>query len=197
MMERIKNIVFDWGGVLINLDKNRCVKAFDEIGAHHISSYVDECRQEDLFHELEIGKITVPQFCDEVRRQCPGCVATDEDICRAWGQLLTGIPAYRIEKLRELRSRYRLFLLSNTNVIHWKKWDHLLEGCFEKMFLSYEMHLVKPDKEIFEEVLRQTGIRREETLFLDDSANNCAGAASVGIQTCHVKAGDDWLHLPL
>lgn len=195
-MQDIKNIVFDWGGVLINLDKVRCVKAFDKIGAHNISSYVDECRQEDLFHELEIGKITIPQFCDEVRRQCPECVATDEEICWAWGELLTGIPAYRVEKLRSLRSKYRLFLLSNTNAIHWEEWDHLLEGCFEKIFLSYEMHLVKPDMEIFNEVLRQTDILPEETLFIDDSANNCAGAASVGIHTYHVKEGDEWLGLP-
>lgn len=195
-MQGIKNIVFDWGGVMINLDKVRCVKAFDKIGAHHISSYVDECRQEDLFHDLEMGSITVPQFCDEVRRQCPECVATDEEICWAWGELLTGIPEYRVEKLRTLKSKYRLFLLSNTNVIHWEPYAHRLEGCFEKMFLSYEMHLVKPDAEIFREVLRQTGIRAEETLFIDDSANNCAGAAALGIHTHHVKVSDDWLELP-
>ncbi|MBP3828084.1 MAG: HAD family phosphatase [Prevotella sp.] len=195
-MQGIKNIVFDWGGVMINLDKVRCVNAFDKIGAHHISSYVDECRQEDLFHDLEMGSITVPQFCDEVRRQCPECVATDEEICWAWGELLTGIPEYRVEKLRTLKSKYRLFLLSNTNVIHWEPFAHRLEGCFEKMFLSYEMHLVKPDAEIFREVLRQTGIRAEETLFIDDSANNCAGAASLGIHTHQVKVSDDWLELP-
>lgn len=195
-MQGIKNIVFDWGGVMINLDKVRCVKAFDKIGAHHISSYVDECRQEDLFHDLEMGSITVPQFCDEVRRQCPECAATDEEICWAWGELLTGIPEYRVEKLRTLKSKYRLFLLSNTNVIHWEPYAHRLEGCFEKMFLSYEMHLVKPDAEIFREVLRQTGIRAEETLFIDDSANNCAGAAALGIRTHHVKVSDDWLELP-
>ncbi len=195
-MQGIKNIVFDWGGVMINLDKVRCVKAFDKIGAHHISSYVDECRQEDLFHDLEMGSITVPQFCDEVRRQCPECAATDEKICWAWGELLTGIPEYRVEKLRTLKSKYRLFLLSNTNVIHWEPYAHRLEGCFEKMFLSYEMHLVKPDAEIFREVLRQTGIRAEETLFVDDSANNCAGAASLGIHTHQVKVSDDWLELP-
>lgn len=195
-MQGIKNIVFDWGGVMINLDKVRCVNAFDKIGAQHISSYVDECRQEDLFHDLEMGSITVPQFCDEVRRQCPECVATDEEICWAWGELLTGIPEYRVEKLRTLKSKYRLFLLSNTNVIHWEPYAHRLEGCFEKMFLSYEMHLVKPDAEIFREVLRQTGIRAEETLFIDDSANNCAGAASLGIHTHQVKVSDDWLELP-
>ena len=181
---------------MINLDKVRCVNAFDKIGAHHISSYVDECRQEDLFHDLEMGSITVPQFCDEVRRQCPECVATDKEICWAWGELLTGIPEYRVEKLRTLKSKYRLFLLSNTNVIHWEPYAHRLEGCFEKIFLSYEMHLVKPDTEIFREVLRQTGIRAEETLFIDDSANNCAGAASLGIHTHQVKVSDDWLELP-
>lgn len=196
----MKNIIFDFGCVLVDLDKQRCVEAFDAIGASEVSVYVDECRQEDLFHNLEIGDIDVPTFCDEVRRKSPGCTATDEEICSAWNSLLTGIPQRRLQRIVELRERYRLFVLSNTNPIHWAKAvsDYFpyqgmnTDDYFERVFLSYEMHMVKPSKEIFIEVLTRAGIKAEETLFIDDSLANCLSAESVGIRTMHVTNGDEW-----
>lgn len=197
----IKNIIFDFGCVLVDLDKQRCVDAFRSIGAESISEYVDECRQEDLFHDLETGKTGIEEFCNEVRRKAPACTATDEEICSAWNSLLTGIPQRRIEKLISLRHGFRLFVLSNTNPIHWHKAvaDYFpLNGMgtddyFEKIFLSYRMHMVKPDKEIFVRTLREAGIRAEETLFIDDSAANCRSAEELGINVMHVSCGDEWL----
>ena len=191
----IKNIVFDFGCVLVDLDKQRCVEAFNSIGAHTISTYVEECRQEDLFHDLEIGHIEVDVFCNEVRRKSPACMASDEQICWAWNQLLTGIPTERVAKLHELKNRYQLFLLSNTNPVHWLPCSEVLEGCFEKVFLSYEMHLVKPSREIFERMLKEADILAGETLFIDDSKANCRAAESLGIRTMHVNHGDEWLNL--
>lgn len=189
----IKNIVFDFGCVLVDLDKYRCVEAFNSIGAQAISTYVDECRQEDLFHDFEIGHIDIDVFCDEVRRKSPDCTATNEKICWAWNQLLTGIPERRVAKLKELKDKYRLFLLSNTNPVHWLPCMEQLSGCFEKVFLSYEMHLVKPSRQIFEQMLRDADIIPEETLFIDDSKANCAAARELGIQTLHVVHGNEWL----
>jgi HAD superfamily hydrolase (TIGR01509 family) len=83
--------------------------------------------------------------------------------------------------------------LSNTNPVHWLPCSEVLEGCFEKVFLSYEMHLVKPSQEIFERMLQETGIKSEETLFIDDSKANCLAAESLGIRTLHVGHGDEWL----
>ena len=117
----MRNIIFDFGGVLVNLDRKRCIDAFTRIGAGAIAGYVDECRQEDLFHDLEVGDTGVGQFCDAVRQACGGCNATDEDICGAWDALLTGIPRRRLDKLAELKRDFRLVLLSNTNPIHWRK----------------------------------------------------------------------------
>lgn len=190
----IKNIVFDFGCVLVDLDKQRCAEAFNSIGAQAISTYVDECRQEDLFHDLETGHIDVDVFCNEVRRKSPACTASNEQICWAWNQLLTGIPAERVTKLHQLKHRYHLFLLSNTNPVHWLPCSEVLEGCFEKVFLSYEMHLVKPSQEIFERMLQEAGIKPEETLFIDDSKANCHAAESLGIRTLHVGHGDEWLN---
>ncbi len=199
MKKIIKNIIFDFGGVLVDLDKQVCVDAFERIGAHEISGYVDECRQEDLFHDLEIGSISVAEFCDEVRRKSQ-CTATDEAICDAWNALLVGIPRRRLQALLSLRDRYRLFLLSNTNAIHWEKAQtrlfpmdgYGLDDYFEETYLSYELHLLKPGSEIFDYLLADAGINANETLFLDDSAANCKGAAQVGIHALQT-VGDRWI----
>lgn len=202
-MQGIKNIVFDFGGVLTGLDKDACVETLYNIGAGNIACYVDECRQEDLFHDLEIGNSTVGEFCDEVRRLCPNCNATDSDICDAWNALLIGIPRHKLEKLLSLKHDYRLMLLSNTNPVHWDKAvrDFFpLEGkqvddYFEKTFLSYQMHMVKPDEQIFREMLVEGQLMPGETLFIDDSPINCAAASQLGINTICAERGDEWLEM--
>lgn len=199
----IKNIIFDFGCVLVDLDKQRCVEAFKSIGAESISAYVDECRQEDLFHDLETGKTGIGEFCNEVRRKAPACTADNETICKAWNSLLTGIPGRRLEKLLSLKERYRIFVLSNTNPIHWHKAatcyfpmrGMTVDDYFEKIFLSYSMHMVKPDLRIFSRTLDEAGIKAEETLFIDDSEANCRAAERLGIRTINVKDGDEWLDM--
>lgn len=194
-MRNLKNIIFDFGAVLVDLDKHRCIEAFRNIGADDIAGYVDECRQEDLFHDLEVGNIGIGEFCDEVRRKCPGCKATDDAICEAWNALLAGIPKWRLMRLLMLKKDYRLFLLSNTNPIHWHKAvaDYFplnglgVDDYFEKTYLSYKMHLLKPDREIFEAVLADAGIKAEETLFIDDSDANCEAARQLGIKAYNPK----------
>lgn len=200
-MQGIKNIVFDFGGVLTGLDKDACVEALYNIGAGNIAGYVDECRQEDLFHDLEIGKSTVGEFCNEVRRLCPDCTASDEDICSAWNALLMGIPRRRLEKLISLKNDYRLMLLSNTNPIHWHKAvldffpfeGYEVDDYFEKTFLSYRMHMVKPDEQIFRQMLVEGRLMPHETLFIDDSPVNCAAASQLGINTICAEIGGEWV----
>ena len=195
ILEGIDTLVFDFGCVLVDLDKERCVRAWHEIGAGAIAQYVDECRQEDLFHELETGHITIEAFCAEVRRRATGCEATDAQIVWAWQQLLLGVPDRRVQLLRRLRERYRLLLLSNTNAIHWEQCQYALTGCFERVFLSYEMGLVKPDRRIFEQMIREADTDVAHTLFIDDSAANCQSANALGIRTLHVGDGDAWAFL--
>lgn len=197
----IKNVVFDFGCVLTDLDKQRCVDAFNAIGAQNVSRYVDECKQEDLFHDLETGLISVEEFCEEVRRKAPLCRATNQEICQAWDSLLAGVPQRRLEKLLEVGRNHRVLLLSNTNAIHWKKAvecyftdeEHTLEDYFERCFLSYEMHTVKPDSEIFLRMMREAAVNAAETLFIDDSKANCMAAERLGITTLNVSHGDEWL----
>lgn len=198
----IKNIVFDLGGVLCGLDAERCIRAFHQIGAEEVAVYVEEHRVEDLFLQSELGYITTEEFCEEVRRITQRPI-DDEKIVWAWNELLTGITDERRQAVMELSKTYRLFVLSNTNDMHWKKWEasSLLplkgevfkDGVFEKCFLSYELHLAKPQREIFEAVLQQADIKADETLFIDDSLKNCEAAEALGIHTYHNQHINDWL----
>ena len=121
MVRGFKNIIFDLGRILVGLDNERCIAAFERVGLEKIAFYVREHRVEDLFLAAEVGDITTPQFCDEVRRLCQ-CSVPDADIIWAWNELLTGIPDAKKEALLALRrSGHRLFLLSNTNFMHWDK----------------------------------------------------------------------------
>lgn len=203
-MEGIKNIIFDLGGVLTGLDGHRCIDAFDAIGCENISYYVKYHLTQDLFYDIEIGNITTLGFCDEVRRMT-GKDISNEQVIWAWNQLLTGISKERLERLLLLCNKYRLFLLSNTNDMHWQLCKdeffayhgHQVIDIFDQVFVSYEMHLAKPNKEIFAEVLRQANIQPAETLFIDDSQVNLDGAASLGIRGYLNKHVDDWLKMDL
>lgn len=202
MQKGIKNIIFDLGGVLVGLDKNRCVAAFRKIGADDIAYFVDEHRVESLFYDSEVGNITQEEFCGRVR-EITGKAIPDGDIVWAWNELLTGIPDFKKERLLQLRGKYRLFLLSNTNVMHWTKCardffpyrDWGVNDYFEQVFLSYEMHLIKPSDGVFLRVLDEADIKAEETLFIDDSADNCRAARGLGIRTFLNEKPDDWLSL--
>ncbi len=197
----VKNIIFDLGCVLVGLNPQRCINAFRHVGCGVLASYVEEHRTEDLFLDTELGRISQSEFCDEVRRLSL-TDTTDADIVWAWNQLLTEIPARKLERLQALKDAgYRIFLLSNTNIMHWEHCrDHLFtllgkqaDDYFERIFLSYEMHLAKPDPEIFAQTLRQAGIKAEETLFVDDLEANIQAAAQMGISTLHETSGVEWL----
>ena len=188
----MKNIIFDLGGVLVGFDRQRSIDAFERIGCGKVADYIRDHRTEDLFYRIELGAISTHDFCEEVR-QMTATNADDEAIIHAWNVLLTPVTENRLQRLRELREKgHRLFLLSNTNDMHWQYCGHQLDGCFERVFLSYEMRLVKPDPQIFAEVLRQADIKACDTLFIDDNADNIAAAASLGIQTFHNQNIDDW-----
>ena len=201
-----KNIVFDLGCILVGLDNDRCIDAFEQIGCGEIAHYVREHKVEDLFMDVEVGRIDTARFCDEVRRLC-GCRVSDADIVWAWNALLTGIPDDKKAALLVLKHRgHRLFLLSNTNFMHWDKCagsffgyrdgdgrEYGVADYFDRVFLSCAMHLAKPHAEIYAAMLRQAGISAADTLFVDDRADNCRGAESVGIATLHDPTGTAWV----
>lgn len=199
----IKNIIFDMGGVLFNLKPERCISAFETIGANKTAVYVKECRTEDLFHMIEVGNGTTEDFCDEVRL-LDGLNATNEEIVEAWNALLDSTPDHKRTVLKQLKEDgYRLFLLSNTNHMHWDKAANELipatgesvDDYFEKIFLSYEMGVRKPEASIFQLAVEAAGVNPEETIFIDDSELNLKGAASIGLHTFHETSGHRWTEL--
>ena len=198
---KIKNIIFVFGGILVNLDKEATLKAFRSLG-YDADAYIGTYMQKGPFAPLESGLITEEDFVAEVQKQASGEVPAADRICQAWNEMLTGIPESRLRRLIGLKARYRLFMLSNTNIIHWKfsKPFFALDGrnpedYFEKIYLSYECHLVKPDKAFFQKVLDDNALIPDETLFIDDSVENCRVAAELGIHVFCSRQSDDWQHL--
>jgi putative hydrolase of the HAD superfamily len=196
--DMIKNILFDWGGVLIHLDKHRCTEAFAQLGVEVSDELTNPYGQRADLKGFERGTMSVDEFHDTVRRlYAPGL--TDAQIDRAWNALLLEIPTYKLDMLLKLKERYRLYLLSNTNAVHWeegrKRFDYKgyrAEDYFEQIFLSQEIHELKPAPEAFLKVAQLAGIEPEETLFIDDLQASCDAAAALGFHTYCPKANSDW-----
>ena len=197
-----KNLIVDFGGVLIDLDRQRCLKNFKELGLPDVEHTLDIYHQQDFFQQYEKGLISSADFRNVIREKIGRDVA-DARIDAAWNSFLVSIPTYKLDLLLALRKDYVVYLLSNTNEIHWE-WscEHAfpykafrVEDYFEHIFLSYEMKMAKPDEEIFRKVLDDAGLDPKETFFIDDSETNCLTARSLGISTYTPKAGEDWGHL--
>lgn len=199
-MEGIKNLIIDFGGVIINLTRNRCIEAFEALGVTNIrENIVNNYQHKDLFMQIEIGSITVSEFRDGIRHltQQP---LTDQQIDVAWIAMLDDVPDYKLDLLLDLRKRYNTMLLSNTNAIHWE-WSeqtcfsykgHHATDFFNQIYLSYQLHMLKPDACIFEYVLQDAHILPEETLFIDDATVNCRTAELLGMKTYTPQAREDW-----
>ena len=198
----IKNLLIDFGGVLIDLNRRRCLEHFRQLGMPDVEGLLNDYRQEGFFQLHEKGLISDNDFRGRIR-QAASRPLTDEAIDEAWNSFLDGIPAYKLDFLLELRNRYNVCLLSNTNAIHWDyacahdfaRDGHRVEDYFDRIYLSYQMKMAKPDAEIFQAVLDDTRWTPEETLFIDDAEANCRAAQSLGIHTYTPQAHEDWRHL--
>jgi epoxide hydrolase-like predicted phosphatase len=197
-LEGVKNLLFDFGGVIINIEKAGAVKRFKEIGVDKIEEYLGEFRQEGIFLALEEGKLSREDFYDEFRKLA-GKNISNADIDSGWMAFLTGIPEYKFQLLEELRKDYNLLLLSNTNsiIMEWGESKEFspsgksISAYFDQVFFSYKIGYTKPDKEAFEIVLKESGIKAEETLFLDDGQSNLDTAEQFGFKTYLVDQNED------
>ena len=189
-MSTIKNILFDLGGVLYHIDYGITIKAFEKLGIKNFHNHFSQQQQNNLFDQLETGKISNTDFIKEMKVLLPNC--TKEEIINAWNGLLIGIPKENIQLLKDLSKQYRLFLLSNSNLIHINQINKLLyedynlkslDPLFDKIYLSHQIGMRKPNRETFEWVLKDAGILAHETLFIEDSIQHIKGANKVGIRT--------------
>lgn len=199
-----QNIVFDLGNVLVRLNSEGCMSAFQQLGLGAFLQPQAHPEGRQLMHRLGLGLISTQDFCSEVRH-LSGLDISDRQIVDAANVMLSDIPDIKKATLLRLRADgHRLFLLSNTIDMHWEYCcqhlfpykGHTVDDYFEQVFLSQRLHLEKPDHRIFETVAAQTGIKSDDTLFIDDLPENCEAARrAVGWHVFQNRHFDDWLSL--
>ncbi len=195
----IKDIVFDFGGVLTLIDTKKAMQRFCEIGIESPEEYINPYLQNGPFFSLENGDITAEEFCRELTRMSRRTV-TYNDAEYAWLGFIVKVQTEFMESLQKLRPRYRLSVLSNTNpfIQGWARsaaftpCEKSLDDYFDTLFLSYKMNCSKPGEEIYRKMLREGNMRACETLFIDDSDKNIDAAKKAGIHTLKVVNGEDW-----
>lgn len=191
---KITTLIFDLGGVLVNLDWNRCVSNFKKIGIEEMAGLLSVTLQTGFVLDYEKGLITDAEFRDKLREYSSQTL-TDEQIDEAWTSFLVDIPSEKLELLMKLKKKYRILMLSNTNNLSFSYCaNHMfnvngytLSDYFDKCYLSNQMHLCKPDAPIFEELLRDSALKAEECLFLDDGIHNIKAAEQLGFGVEFIK----------
>ena len=190
-------IIFDLGGVIINLDYQLTIDAFKNLGLTNFDEMYTQAKQSNLFDDFETGKISSQHFINSLLPYLPNGVSANK-VVHAWNAMILDFPKERLELLDKLKSNYRIFLLSNTNDIHLQAvkrsltntTDRKLESYFEKVYLSHEVKLRKPHKEIFELVCNEQNLDPSRTLFIDDTIGHIDGSIKIGLKGIHLK-GDN------
>ena len=195
-LSNVKNLIFDLGGVIIDLDFEASFRQFSDLSGLPSSAIVDRTEGMMFFTEYEKGMLSSADFRKQIQ-QLLGFSASDVQIDEAWCAMLGGIPTARLQLLQKLKQQYRTFALSNTNEIHVRKFNNIVEKSlgraqlfhdhFEQVYFSHEMKMRKPDTEIYKTVLDEQSLMAEETLFIDDNYENILGAEKLNIRTLHLK----------
>jgi putative hydrolase of the HAD superfamily len=194
-LSNISTIIFDFGGALIDLDRQAAINAFEQLGVRHIDHLLNDYLQAGIFQELEKGTVSPAEFRDFIRTLTPQQLS-DRQIDAAWCAFVRDIPPAKLDLLLMLRKRYRVLMLSNTNQITFAwcaatKFNYRghssIDDFFDCCYLSYEMGLLKPQPEIFQELLSRENIAAEACLFLDDGLINITVAESLGFHTQWVE----------
>jgi len=191
----VKNVVFDLGNVIIDIDFQVMFNAFKSIGFDYDETIFEKQEVKDLFTGIEKGKIAPQEFRNEITNATDQKISND-DVDRVFNSILIGYPAERIKLIERLKEKYRLFLLSNTTLIHYHCYSEMLYKEFgyphlgyllEKCYYSHELGMRKPEKEIYQHVLNDSGLRPKQTLFIDDMEQNLKPAIELGFQTIQVN----------
>ncbi|MCZ2223588.1 MAG: HAD family phosphatase [Chitinophagales bacterium] len=204
-MSNIKNIIFDFGGVLLNIDYTLTERAFINLGVNNFSALYNQHKASELFEQLETGKIT-PESFYTIFRNISNMQLTNEQIKNAWNAMLLNLPKERIQFLQKLKSKYKIFLYSNTNEIHYNCFiktanlvspNHNFNNLFIKTYYSHLCGFRKPYTESYINILQEQGLNPKETLFIDDTLINIEGAEKAGLQVLHLQHPNTLLNLAL
>jgi len=191
-MKNIDNIIFDLGNVILNIDYQNTIDAFKKIGVPNASSFYSKSSQLNIFNQLETGHISKQNFILEIQKIVPKASASQ--IINAWNAILQDLPNERIEILKNIKDKFSIFLLSNTNSIHIEKIINKLGekkyeefyNLFEKVYYSHEVKLRKPNSDIFKLVIKENCLSIKNTLFIDDSIQHIESAKKIGLKTYHL-----------
>ncbi|MDA3952166.1 MAG: HAD family phosphatase [Bacteroidales bacterium] len=200
----IKNIIFDLGAVIININPDLTTKAMKKLGFNEFEKSYSLFKQTDIFDRLEKGLIDSEYLRNELRKHAKNEI-TDRSFDKAWGEMLLDFPKERINLIKELGKKYNIYLLSNTNAIHYRQYTQEFidqygfefNSLFMKAYYSFQIGKRKPDVDIFEFAISDSKLLPEETLFIDDLQVNIESAKSIGLQTMLVDIanGDDIVNL--
>jgi len=197
-LDNLSTIIFDLGGVMLDLDTKLSVKAFAELSSLKEKEIYSRFLEEEWSYAFEKGEIDAASFRNEIRKSLHVDLL-DEQIDNAWNAMLLDLPSSRLQLVSSLKDRYQLFVLSNTNAIHIEVFNRMVAASsnggsmtdyFDKVYYSHELGMRKPDKEIFAYVIDTNNLKTQETLFIDDMENNIIGARSVGLRTVHLSDQD-------
>jgi putative hydrolase of the HAD superfamily len=188
-----KAVIFDLGGVIINIDYEATIEAFDTLGHGDFQTVYSQAQQSGLFDELEKGKISGQRFINELLPHLKVGTSPNK-VVAAWNTMIGTVPKERIELLQKVREKYPVYLLSNTNELHlhavlrsWNATSNLpMSAFFDHIYLSHEIGMRKPNVEIFEFVCQDHQLNPAETLFIDDSIQHIEGARLAGLQAFHL-----------
>jgi HAD superfamily hydrolase (TIGR01509 family) len=190
-------IVFDLGGVILNIDYQLTIKAFEALGFKTFNEQYSKMQQSGLFDKLEKGLIGEAEFVATIKQDIP--TATDQEIINAWNALILDFPIERLNLLVNLKSEVDIYLLSNTNEIHLKAFNQVLKNEFEldslesefnKLYLSHEIHARKPEAAAFEIILKENKLSADRVLFIDDSPQHIEAAKKLGLHTIHIDGSN-------
>ncbi len=197
MIEGIRNIIFDLGGVILNIDYQKPIHAFEKLGIRDAAKIYSQAEQTELFDALETGKIGEAEFITSLK-ELSGIAVSEIQLIEAWNSILLDFPLRRLQILQQLQLHFNTYLFSNTNEIHEKAFNQILQQTcgypslavfFDKVYLSHRVGLRKPDPAIFQKILDDNHLKPQETLFLDHRLQHIQSAEKLGIRTIHLPDG--------
>lgn len=200
--QSVKNILFDLGGVILDIDVQATLQQFYELGFPSDLLQYPMNMTTDIFFKYETGKIDTTTFRNEIREKT-GIEMSDEAFDQAWNAMIVGIPQERAVLLKKLAKRYDLYMLSNTSALHAPVFERMyheaagitMHQAFKKVYYSYEIGCHKPDAEAWEYVVRDAGIIPGETLFLDDNIHNIKASQELGFRAIHIHERTNLMNL--
>jgi len=198
MISGIRHIIFDLGGVLLNIDYHATEQAFIGLGVTDFGRRYSQLAQNNFFDDWETGRIDEAAFVSGMQTAAGAAGLSGEQIRSAWNAMLLDFPLRRLQLLQQLRNHYDLILLSNTNAVHESAFNKILMDAhgipaighfFDKVYFSHRVGMRKPNEDIFQRILDDTGFKPEQTLFIDDSPQHIETARRLGIQTIYLEKG--------